>query len=50
MKIENINGLYIIRGHYSGTYFTASGLSLSDLLTKLFSEIAVYRSLKAWNK
>ena len=48
MKIENIGGLYIIRGHYDGVYITASGLDRVSLLDKLFSEIAIYRSLKAW--
>jgi len=48
MKIENIGGLYIIRGHYDGVYITASGASVASLLDKLFSEIAIYRSLKAY--
>jgi len=48
MKIENIGGLYIIRGHYDGQYITASGLVLSEVISKLFYEIAIARSLSAW--
>lgn len=50
MFIQRIGGLYIVKGHYDGVFMTASGSNLQDLLAKLFSEIAIYRSLKAWNK
>ena len=48
MKIQNIGGLYIIRGHYGGHYFTASGFSFNEVIASLGREIAIYRSLKAW--
>lgn len=50
MQINKIGSLYIARGHYQNTYITASGSSLAETLANLFKEIAIQRSLLAWNK
>jgi len=48
MKIEKIGQLYILKGRASGHYCTASGSNLSEVLAKLFYEIAIIRSEQAW--
>ena len=50
MQINKIGSLYIIKGHAINRYFTASGMTAKEALAKLFQEIAIERTLKAWNK
>lgn len=49
MKIEKIGQLYVIRGRYCKRYFTACGQTASEAIASLWSEIAIIRSLTAWN-
>ena len=48
MTIEKIGALYIGKARFGGSFFTAVELTRVEVLKRLFQDIAIYRSAKAW--
>lgn len=50
MQLYKVKDTYIIRGHYNNIFMSATAQTARDALKSIFEQIAIIRSLIAWNK
>lgn len=50
MNIEKIGELYVVKARYNSKLFTSVAQSIKEATQQIFESIAIYRSLKAWNR